>query len=159
MRRRISEDIFVLYPNRDVRYHIIYCTWNCWHYNLQPDPTQFLMYVSLVHPLARRKKKFLWAIGHVGPTCSPLPFSIRWTSMETLHLWHWKKRERRKVVAVCLASFFCGWFLDIFGAAGCCLCYISGQPTDMFPWDPKKSVWISWTFPISTLSKVPGRYD
>lgn len=35
--------------------------------------------------------------GHIGPTCSLFPFSIRWTSMETLHLWHWEKKSRRSV--------------------------------------------------------------
>lgn len=156
MRRRISEDIFVLYPNRDVRYHIIYCTWNCWHYNLQPDPTQFLMYVSLVHPLARRKKTV------------PMGNWSYWSNLQPTSLFHQVnidgnaaplalKKTREKKSRRSVPRIFFLWV--IFGAAGCCLCYISGQPTDMFPWDPKKSVWISWTFSISTLSKVPGRYD
>lgn len=143
MRRRISEDIFVLYPNRDVRYHIIYCTWNCWHCNLQPDPTQFLMYVSLVHPLAR--KKCFSSYGQLVILVQPaahFPFPSgehRWKRCT----FGTEKNAREEKSSQCASHLF------FVGDFWCCrvLLILYKRPTNgHVPMGPKKSVWISWWF-------------
>ena len=126
--------------------------------------TQFLMYVSLVHPSSR--KKCFCFYGQGRSYWSNLQPNFPFPSGE--HRWKrctfgTEKNAREEKSSQCASHVFRDVFVlfvwGIFGAAGCCLYCISGQPTDMSPWDPKTISLDKLMIFLSTLSKVPGRHD
>ena len=101
--------------------------------------------------------------GHIGPTCSPISLFHQVNIDGNAAPLALKKNAREEKSSQCASHVFRDVFVlfvwGIFGAAGCCLYCISGQPTDMSPWDPKTITLDKLMIFLSTLSKVPGRHD